>query len=209
MKNKDDNKNTKLFKSENKTIEHLLSNVKTYEDKEFVDDLYKESKRWSKKLTKKQKHAIRKYTKNSLDNRRVPMKERFYYQLNSFTEGDYRSLTKPKELYEKYIKEISEAINKFQINESFVTFRGSDDEEFIGEVGDVIKKKRFLSSSIDPDKAFNKKYKIVIITKPNVRCAFLGKLSRIPRQKEVLFDINTEFKIMKKEENTTYVRILK
>lgn len=205
----DNDENVGSFKPEKKTLEELLANAKKYEDKKFINVLYKKSNEWRSKLTSGQIHAIRKYTKNSLDSGYVPMKRRFYYQLNNYLSGITNNLYNSKEFYEEYINNISSAIKKFKIKESFLSFRGSDEDEFPEEVGKIVLRKRFVSASIDIKQAFDKKYKIVIVSEPYTRCAFLGNLSRVPEQKEVLFDIGVEYEIINKEGNTTYVRALK
>lgn len=206
---KDKNGNIRSFKLKSKTLEELLSKAKTYKDKEFVKSLYGKSDEWANKLTSSQIHAVRKYTKNSLDNGYVPMKKRFYYQLNRWASGSTEDLFMPKEFYEEYIKEISSAIAKFQIGETFVSFRGSDKDEFPETIGEIVQREKYVSASIDTKQAFDKKYKVIIISEPYTRCAFLGNISRAPEQKEVLFDIGVKYEIISKEGNTTYVRALR
>ncbi len=165
-----------------------------------ADSLYSESKRWAETLTSKEIHAIRKYTKNSLETGKEKNKNKFYAELNEYLRLKQIGIGLYDKFYEDYSYIISNGINKFNLKENIVCFRGSNhDETNDTPIGKTYNYASFYSTSIDEDMAFDKKYEYTIYVPKGARCAFVHSISRFKYQKELLIDKDTKFKVKSKD----------
>ena len=173
---------------------------------EVYEYLIKESESWKKKLTKAELHAIRKYTRNSIEENESPYDEKFYFKLNDYL----RTNDKTKKQLERYSKLISSGIKKFKLKEDLVCYRGANIDEFYNvPIGKCTKVLSFTSTTIDVSKTFKGKYSIIINVKAKTRCAFLNSVSRYKRQDELLIDKNAKYKILSRDRNRTFVEVVK
>ena len=88
-----------------------------------VNILRKKSIEWVKALTKKEKAAIRKYTKNSID----PKGMELFRRLNAMLRGDINNDATLK----RYSDLISRAIAKFKLKNDIVCYRTLDFNPYI------------------------------------------------------------------------------
>lgn len=185
------------------------------EEGKSITDIFKErrleeeSKKWIKTLTKEQKRSIRKYTKNSIEEEGISNDNKFFSQLNYYLRTGINKSDIPTKTLEHYSKEISNAINKFELKEETLCYRRLNVDTFANyKVGDIVEPKMFISSSLYIDKAPKRKYTTVIFAKAGSKCAYIGDLSRINIQKEVLFDKSCKYKILLRKGNKTYVEVV-
>lgn len=163
-------------------------------------ELEKESDRWRKRLTKEEKHAIRKYTKNSLEKQGIKSKNRFYNKLNRYLENKSENKVPYDENNEYYSKVISSGINKYSLKNKTVCYRKSRIDETYGlAVGKCYIQPSFCSTSISSTAFPDMGYTYTIFIPARTKCAYLGKVSRFRRQKELLLDKNTKFRVLSRK----------
>lgn len=166
-----------------------------------VNTLRKESVDWIEKLSDKEKHAIEKYTYNSGD--RKP--NRFFERLNAMLRGDG---PKDKTL-EDYADTISKAIRKNELKHDVICYRNVDVDLYSDlEVGDIFREKQFISTSVIKGNALDKKYKVTIYVPKGTNCAYIERLSKYPKQRELLLDKENLFKVISKKENEIELQVI-
>ncbi len=164
------------------------------------NSLYKESERWEKELTSKELYDIRKYTLNSLETGDEKNSNKFFAKLNQYLRCKDKDIGLYDEYYEEYSKSISSGINKFNLENQVLCFRGSNIDESQGtKIGGTFINPSFCSTSIDPKKAFKNKYRYIIVVPAKARCAFLGNASKFKTQKELLLDKRNKFKVISRK----------
>lgn len=157
-----------------------------------VSVLRKEYDAWLELLTEKEKYAIEKYSWNSFDknNGRIS----FFERLNSMLRGVY---TKEQEMLEEYADIISNAISKHSIEHSVVCYRGSDYDMTDGTVvGASFISRQFISTSVIRSKRLKGQYEFIIHVPQGACVAYIEKLSRYKRQRELLIDKDTVFTVI-------------
>ena len=158
----------------------------TEDERNLVDVLNKEYEPWIKSLTKKEIHAIRKYTKNSLDDN---TKDKFYLRLNKMLRGDYNKNTRDYEKLCEYADIISKSIKKHAIEEDIICYRGTSQIPVSDyPIGLPFYYNQFISTSLFEKHAFKKKYKMVLYIKKGTKAAYINKISAYKSQYEVLLD---------------------
>lgn len=160
-------------------------------EKLVVNLLRKEYSAWLLLLTDEEKHAIQKYSYNSIDKK----SNSFFKRLNAMLRGDYNDTD--KELLEEYAKRISYALKKHPLEHDIVCYRGSDDNPVEGlKVGTIFSLCQFTSTSVVRTKALSKKYKIVILAPKGTNGAYIEGLSAFPKQREFLIDKDCYYKLV-------------
>ena len=166
-----------------------------------VEKLRQEYDPWVDSLSKKEVHAITKYTKNELGD----VGEAFYIKLNKMLRGE--GPADPK--LQDYADTISKALKKNPLKTKVAAYRGLDTDAFANlKVGDKFPGKQFTSTSVIPSKAFNGDYKIVIIAPPGTNCAYLDRISGFPNQRELLFDKDCVFRVLYNHNRLTILEVI-
>ena len=166
-----------------------------------VNILRKKSIEWIKALTKKEKAAIRKYTKNSID----PKGMELFRRLNAMLRGDT-----PKDTsLERYADVISSALRKSVIDSDIICYRRSAVDVLKDyEVGDIYYPGQFLSTAVTEKGALNGEYLIVIRVKKGSIGAYIEKLSAYPSQRELLLDKDEAYRIIEKANKVTTIEVI-
>lgn len=176
-------------------------NFKPLPKESVVNILRKKSIEWIKKLTKKEKTAIRKYTKNSID----PKGMELFRRLNAMLRGDT-----PKDTsLERYADVISSALRKSVIDSDIICYRRSAVDVLKDyEVGDIYYPGQFLSTAVTEKGALNGEYLIVIRVKKGSIGAYIEKLSAYPSQRELLLDKDEAYRIIEKANKVTTIEVI-
>lgn len=152
---------------------------------------------WVLSLSDKEKHAIRKYSYNSMDFKKT---NRFFERLNKMLRGNYNKPDKSK--LQQYANIISSAIQKAELPFSIVCYRGVDVNPVADiEIGTVFSFDQFISTSIVKEKALNKKFKLTIYVPAKAKGAYIEELSCFPKQREFLLDSSCMYKLLSVEGN--------
>ena len=168
---------------------------------QIVSLLRTESQDWIDRLSEKEKHAIEKYTFNSGDQKPA----RFFERLNAMLRGD---IAEDKKLRE-YAETISGALKKSKIQHDVIAYRNLDIplyDEF--EVNDLVTEGQFISTSVTQGAALNKSYKILIYVPKGSKGAYIERISRYPKQRELLLDKDTIFRVISKKEKEIELQVI-
>lgn len=172
-----------------------LANFKALPKESVVDVLRNESEEWIKTLTGKEKHAIKKYTYNSQDTKA----NKFYQRLNAMLRGDMPC----DDLLNKYSDSISNGLKKCTLKHDVVCYRNIEKDVYKDrKVGEIFRERQFTSTSVLENAAMKKPYKITIFVPRGTRAGYIESLSSFDKQKELLLDKNTRFRVLSKEENS-------
>ena len=157
-----------------------------------VNILRNEYDAWIAMLSEKEKFAIEKYSWNSFDksNGRIS----FFQRLNSMLRGIN---TEEKEMLEEYADIISNAVSKHPIEHAVVCYRGSDYDMTDGSpVGGSFLSTQFISTSVIRSKKLPGQYEFVIHIPEGANVAYIEKLSKYKKQRELLINRNTVFTVI-------------
>ena len=168
---------------------------------QVVSLLRTESQEWIDSLSEKEKYAIEKYTFNSGDQK----PNRFFERLNAMLRGD---IAEDKKL-RGYAETISGALKKSKIEHDVIAYRNLDIplyNEF--EVNDLVTENQFISTSVVQSAALDKAYKVLIYVPKGSCCAYIEKISKYPKQRELLLDKNTIFRVISKKKNSIELQVI-
>ncbi|MFQ8721551.1 MAG: phage minor capsid protein [Enterocloster sp.] len=178
-----------------------LANFKAVPSGQVVQILRKDSEGWIQELTDKEKRAIQKYTYNSGDKK----PNRFFERLNAMLRGDLPE----DEKLRIYADIISSALNKSRIKRDVIAYRNLDVDLYSGfEVNDLIIEEQFISTSVSKRAALEKPYKVVIYIPKGSGGAYIESISKYPKQRELLLDKGTIFRVISKKENVTELQVI-
>lgn len=178
-----------------------LADFHAVSQNQVVSLLRTESQEWIDSLSEKEKYAIEKYTFNSGDQK----PNRFFERLNAMLRGD---ITEDKKLRE-YAETISGALKKSKIEHDVIAYRNLDIplyDEF--EVNDLVTENQFISTSVVQSAALDKTYKVLIYVPKGSCCAYIEKISKYPKQRELLLDKNTIFRVISKKKNSIELQVI-
>ena len=166
-----------------------------------VDVLREDSKTWIQNLTDKEKHAIKKYTYNSGDEK----PNRFFERLNKMLRGD---LPENEKLLE-YADTISTALKKNKLKHDVIAYRGMSVDPSAGiQIGGLYRSKQFFSTSVAPRGALNGEYKIIIYVKKNSSCGYIENLSFFKKQRELLLDKDNIYRVLSRKDNVIELEVI-
>ena len=178
-----------------------LANFKAVPSGKVVQILRKDSEGWIQELTDKEKRAIQKYTYNSGDKK----PNRFFERLNAMLRGDLPE----DEKLRIYADIISSALNKSRIKRDVIAYRNLDVDLYSGfEVNDLIIEEQFISTSVSKRAALEKPYKVVIYIPKGSGGAYIEAISKYPKQRELLLDKGTIFRVISKKENVIELQVI-
>lgn len=178
-----------------------LADFRAVSQSQVVSLLRTESQGWIDSLSEKEKHAIEKYTFNSGDQK----PDRFFERLNAMLRGD---IAEDKKLRE-YAETISGALKKSKIEHDVIAYRNSNIplyDEF--EVNDLVTENQFISTSVVQSAALDKAYKVLIYVPKGSCCAYIEKISKYPKQRELLLDKNAIFRVVSKKKDSIELQVI-
>ena len=110
-------------------------------------------------------------------------------------------LTEEKEMLDSYADIISRAISKHPIEHPVVCYRGSDFDLSDGAaVGESFISLQFVSTSVIRSKKLKGQYEFVIHVPQGADVAYIEKLSKFKKQRELLINKNTMFAVVSRNE---------
>ena len=170
--------------------------------KDIVSDLREEYHPWAESLTNEERHAIRKYSWNSQETKLVE----FFKRLNSFLRG---TASLEEEMLQRYSDTISKAIRKHHTTKEIICYRGTNYDMSDGmPVGEIFLYNQFASTSVIKRKAFKRNYLFIIHVPQNARAAYIEELSFYPRQRELLIDKNTVYRVLSRNGKTVELEVI-
>ena len=204
---KNEKKKEEGLKSVSETRARKITNKTAF----LRDKLEKQSDEWFDALENQEKHLVRKYTANSLDDENTKYNSKFFRIINRTLDGENVKCFFSKETILGFAETISNAIRKFAIKENIVCYRAMGENEFKSYIpGETIKINRFLSTTINSKKLMNREYKAAIRVPAGAKGAYLGKkASRMPHQQELLLDKGTRFIVISKKGNELVLGVIK
>lgn len=157
-----------------------------------VSILRKEYDAWIDSLSEKEKYAIEKYSWNSFDKNNG--RTSFFQRLNAMLRG---IRTEEKEMLTEYADIISGAISKHPIEHSVVCYRGSDYDMTDGTaVGESFISQQFVSTSVIRSRRLRGQYEFIIHVPQKASVAYIEKLSKYKKQRELLINRNTVYTVI-------------
>lgn len=166
-----------------------------------VPVLREDSNEWINRLSSEEVRAIKKYTKNSGD----PKDDKFYARLNSMLRGDI-----PEDDTLKYYSDvISGAISKFELKHDIISYRSVKHNPVEGmKIGDIYEPKQFISTAVSISGILKGDYFITFLTPKGSKGAYIELLSKYPKQRELLFDKNLKYRILKIRNNKIVLEVI-
>lgn len=76
------------------------------------------------------------------------------------------------------------------------------------EVNDLVTEGQFISTSVTQGAALNKSYKILIYVPKGSKGAYIERISRYPKQRELLLDKDTIFRVVSKKEKEIELQVI-
>ena len=105
--------------------------------------------------------------------------------------------TNEKEMLTEYSDLISNAISKHPIEHSVICYRGSDYDMSDGtSTGDIFISYQFISTSVIRSRKLNRIYEFVIHVPQGASVAYIERLSRYKKQRELLINKDTLYKVI-------------
>ena len=173
--------------------------------KEIVVNILRlEYRMWIKLLTDDEIKAIHKYSYNSFDEGKI---NRFYERLNAMLRGSYNQ--DDTDILTKYADVISKAIRKHKLEHDIVCYRGDNTDYTIGlKEGTTFVAHQFVSTSVIDSRKLKRPHNTIIYVPKGTYGAYIEELSAYPKQREFLIDKETEFRMIGKENNETYLEVV-
>lgn len=157
-----------------------------------VNVLRKEYDPWINSLTDQEKHAIEKYAWNSFD--RIHKKMPFFSRLNAMLRG---ISTDESSMLNEYAETISNAIRKHPLQHEVVCYRGCNhDMTNNAVVGQVVISRQFISTSVVRSRIIEGQYEYIIHVPKGASAAYIEKLSVYKKQRELLIDRETAYRVI-------------
>lgn len=171
-----------------------LGNFRATPADKVVNLLRSDFKEWRRKLSEFEEKAVRRYIYNEL-----------FRRLNEMLRGQ-----RPyDETLDRYSKGISQAIKKGGLKRDVICYRSTDIPTYVNKkVGEIFREPQFISTSVTKKGALNRKYKIIIYSKKGTRAAYIESLSSYKKQRELLIDKNTIFRVISKTETEIVLEVI-
>ena len=167
---------------------------------QVVNVIRKESEEWIKSLSSEEKRCIEKYTLNEGDKH-----PKFYERLNAMLRGDIQE----DDNLRYYAETISTAIKKSNLKNNVIAYRGVNINP-IGnaKTGDILRLNQFISTSVVASKSFKANIRIVVYAKKGSKGAYVENISKITKQRELLFDKDCIYRVLSNKGNIVELEVL-
>lgn len=164
--------------------------------------LREKSRKWIESLTDYEKSTIRKYTFNSKDGK----DNQLYSRINAMLRGEL-----PKDERLVAISDtISKAIRKTRLEYDVICYRSVDIPIYENRtVGEIFKESQFMSTSVRKNGAMKKPFKITVYAKKTTRAAYIEELSVFKKQRELLIDKDTYYRVISKGKNEIKLEVIR
>lgn len=156
---------------------------------QVVNVMRKDSRKWIDSLSEEDIRCIQKYTLNEIEE-----SPKFYERLNAMLRGDIPE----NDNLRYYANIISNALKKSTLGENVICYRGMDVNPIQNaEIGQFTSLYQFISTAVSSARSFDKQVKVVIYAKKGTKgVAYIEKISKMPRQREMLFDKDCIYKVL-------------
>lgn len=169
-----------------------------------VNLLRADYREWMNGLSQKERDAIHKYSRNSID--KMP-NDRFFVRLNAMLRGMYNR--EDTDMLQNYAEIISEAIRRQPLKRNVVLYRGTDVNPFLEiELGSEVEIGQFFSSSVIERHALHGNTTLIIYAPAGTRGAYIEQLSAYPKQREFLLDKGNRYKLMDVDANRYVLEVV-
>jgi hypothetical protein len=173
---------------------YLFKRKLSQKEKKLLYIIKNEFSGWINSLTSEEKHAIRKYTKNSFLKKE---ENKFYRKLNDMLSEDNPQKSDEYYMLMEYANIISGSIKRHKTQRDIICYRGvSNIPVENAYVGKIVKYKQFISTSLFKRFAFDKKYRMIIHIPKGTNAAYINDISRYPGQYEILIDKDYNYKLL-------------
>lgn len=196
-----------LFRTGNKSSKEYaeskrpLGNFYATPTEKVVNLLRSDFSLWKDALTDFEEKAIRKYSQNTVDSKGNEL----FRRINAMLRGEVKS----DEVLERYSEEISSALRKGKLKRDVICYRGVDIPIYTEKkVGEIFVESQFMSTSVTQGGMLTKPYRIVIYAKKGTRAAYIEELSAYPKQRELLIDKNTVFRVISKQKDMIELEVI-
>ncbi len=183
------------------SVTEKLTGFNALSQSSVVNVLRSEATKWIDTLNSEEIRAIRKYTKNSGDEK----DNKFYLRLNAMLRGE---IDKSSTL-DYYAQVISSALKKNSLSNDIVCYRSMTTNPFKSfKVGDIFLPKQFLSTSVSSKGALNGECKMIIYAREGTKGAYIEQLSKFPKQREFLIDKDCAYRILSISDNKIELEVI-
>lgn len=194
-------KTGELDTSRRNEFERFKESFNALPEERVVNILRKESEDWIKSLSKEEITAIRKYTYNSGDKK----PNRFFERINAMLRGEMKEDKRLK----YYADKLSCGINKNKLNHKVIAYRGSSvDFSHGAKIGESFVSNQFISSSVIKSHALGGDFRYTIFVREGARASYIEKLSHFPKQRELLLDRDTIFRVLYRQGKDVYLEVI-
>jgi hypothetical protein len=194
-------KTGELDTSRRNEFERFKESFNALPEERVVNILRKESEDWIKSLSKEEITAIRKYTFNSGDKK----PNRFFERINAMLRGEMKEDKRLK----YYADKLSCGINKDKLNHKVIAYRGSSvDFSHGAKIGESFVSNQFISSSVIKSHALGGDFQYTIFVREGARASYIEKLSHFPKQRELLLDRDTIFRVLYRQGKDVYLEVI-
>lgn len=194
-------KTGELDTSQRNEFERIKESFNALPEERVVNILRKESEDWIKSLSKEEITAIRKYTYNSGDKK----PNRFFERINAMLRGEMKEDKRLK----YYADKLSSGINKNKLNHKVIAYRGcSVDFSYGAKIGENFVSNQFISSSVIKSHALGGDFQYTIFVREGARASYIEKLSHFPKQRELLLDRDTIFRVLYRQGKDVYLEVI-
>ena len=100
-------------------------------------------------------------------------------------------------------------MRKSKIQHDIIVYRNLDLDIYSGfEINDLITEEQFISTSVTRGAALNKMYRILIYVPEGSKGAYIEGLSKFPKQRELLLDKDTVFRVISKKDKEIELKVI-
>lgn len=108
-----------------------------------------------------------------------------------------------------YADKLSCGINKNKLNHKVIAYRGSSvDFSHGAKIGESFISNQFISSSVIKSHALGGDFQYTIFVREGARASYIEKLSHFPKQRELLLDRDTIFRVLYRQGKDVYLEVI-
>lgn len=194
------------------------------------DDLKARAKSFSNDYEAEKYHIANNFDRNKWDNDMSSNQRKGVYNYTSWYYRDMNEACRKKRIagssYEQYIKDCTSALDKWEIKDDVITYRGIGRKStFAGEMlhipqsefermvkdGSIAGQKftdlGFSSTGVTTGAGWTKEVVMECFVPKGTKAMYVDPVSAHPGEKELLFQRGTEFEIVKAEDHGRYIKL--
>lgn len=178
-----------------------IKNFNPLKSNEIVEIMRRDTTQWVNGLSDFERIAFEKYTYNSVDGKQ----NRFFERLNRMLRGEAEEDSKLR----KYANAMSGALKRNPLRHDVICYRTMEFNPFEGmKTGDIVFPGQFLSTSIVKTGALKRNYNITICAKKGSLAGYIEPLSKFKKQRELLFDKDTLYRVISNQKNEIVLEVI-